>query len=92
MNHFYRLPGGDVAALEADSPFPPLEQALTAPDGLLAIGGELSSERLLDAYRRGIFPWFSAGEPVSEASKTASARLTSAADLSRYRRAALSAP
>ena len=64
MQEFYRLPGGDVAAIDADSPFPPLEQALTSPNGLLAIGGELNHERLLDAYRQGIFPWFSAGDPL----------------------------
>jgi leucyl/phenylalanyl-tRNA--protein transferase len=42
--------------------FPPVEQA--TPEGLLAIGGDLSNERLLDAYRRGIFPWYSAGQPI----------------------------
>lgn len=45
-------------------PFPPLEQALTSPDGLLAAGGDLSIKRLLDAYRRGIFPWYEAGQPI----------------------------
>lgn len=44
--------------------FPPLEQALREPDGLLAVGGDLSVERLLAAYRRGIFPWFSRGDPI----------------------------
>ena len=44
--------------------FPPLDQALDEPDGLLAAGGDLSPERLLSAYRRGIFPWYSAGQPV----------------------------
>ena len=38
--------------------FPPLEEALREPDGLLALGGDLSVTRLLAAYRRGIFPWF----------------------------------
>ena len=42
--------------------FPPVEQA--TPEGLLAIGGDLSSDRLLEAYRRGIFPWYSAGQPI----------------------------
>jgi len=50
--------------LERDAPFPPLRSALKHPNGLLAAGGELSPERLLDAYRRGIFPWFSAGDPI----------------------------
>jgi leucyl/phenylalanyl-tRNA--protein transferase len=44
--------------------FPPLEQALEHPDGLLAIGGDLSLERLVVAYRLGIFPWYSDGEPI----------------------------
>jgi leucyl/phenylalanyl-tRNA--protein transferase len=44
--------------------FPPLEQALDEPEGLLAAGGDLSPARLLAAYRRGIFPWYSAGQPV----------------------------
>jgi len=45
-------------------PFPPAESALREPDGLLAAGGDLSPQRLLDAYRHGIFPWFSEGEPI----------------------------
>jgi len=44
--------------------FPHPDQALRDPDGLLAIGGDLSSERLLAAYRRGIFPWFNEGQPI----------------------------
>ncbi len=44
--------------------FPPVETALREPNGLLAMGGDLSLERLLDAYRHGIFPWFNPGEPV----------------------------
>ena len=44
--------------------FPPVETALAEPNGLLAMGGDLSVERLLDAYRHGIFPWFNPGEPI----------------------------
>ncbi len=44
--------------------FPPLEQALGEPDGLLCAGGDLSPARLLEAYRRGIFPWYSEGQPI----------------------------
>ncbi|NNC76379.1 MAG: leucyl/phenylalanyl-tRNA--protein transferase [Woeseiaceae bacterium] len=44
--------------------FPPIHAALTEPDGLLAAGGDLSSERLLYAYRMGIFPWYQAGQPI----------------------------
>ncbi len=47
-----------------DQAFPAIDKALKEPDGLLAIGGCLSSKRLLNAYRQGIFPWFSPGEPI----------------------------
>ena len=53
-----------LAWLEAKDPFPPVERALKDPNGLLAAGGELSVERLLEAYRRGVFPWYSGTEPV----------------------------
>ena len=46
------------------APFPPLETALATPNGLLAAGGELSPDRLIEAYRSGIFPWFNEGEPI----------------------------
>jgi leucyl/phenylalanyl-tRNA--protein transferase len=45
-------------------PFPPPESALDDPNGLLCAGGDLSEERLLAAYRRGIFPWYSGDEPI----------------------------
>jgi leucyl/phenylalanyl-tRNA--protein transferase len=44
--------------------FPPVDEALTEPNGLLAAGGDLSPERLLDAYAHGIFPWFNEDDPV----------------------------
>ncbi|MBL4762721.1 MAG: leucyl/phenylalanyl-tRNA--protein transferase [Gammaproteobacteria bacterium] len=44
--------------------FPNVENALEEPNGLLAVGGDLSAERLLIAYRSGIFPWFSEDEPI----------------------------
>lgn len=53
-----------IPLLQKDSLFPPLAQALNRPNGLLAAGGELSPVRLLDAYRHGIFPWFSQGDPI----------------------------
>lgn len=49
---------------DPDGPFPPLHYALREPDGLLAIGGDLAPGRLLRAYRQGIFPWYSAGQPI----------------------------
>ena len=47
-----------------ESSFPDIDLALSDPNGLLAAGGDLSSERLLDAYSSGIFPWFEEGQPV----------------------------
>jgi len=53
-----------IPRLDSRSPFPPIEQALRDPDGLLAAGGDLTVPRLVDAYSRGIFPWFAEGQPV----------------------------
>ena len=50
--------------LEATDPFPSVERALKNPNGLLAAGGDLSVQRLLQAYRHGVFPWYSAPEPI----------------------------
>ncbi len=44
--------------------FPPVDSALDEPSGLLAVGGDLSPQRLLAAYRQGIFPWYSEGQPI----------------------------
>ncbi|WP_455206626.1 leucyl/phenylalanyl-tRNA--protein transferase [Kaarinaea lacus] len=44
--------------------FPDASLALEEPNGLLAVGGDLSPQRLLNAYRQGIFPWFNPGEPI----------------------------
>ncbi|MCC5795596.1 MAG: leucyl/phenylalanyl-tRNA--protein transferase [Chromatiales bacterium] len=59
------MPG--LAFIPPGSPpdrFPDPGEALSDPPGLLAAGGDLSPERLLAAYRRGIFPWYQAGQPV----------------------------
>jgi leucyl/phenylalanyl-tRNA--protein transferase len=53
-----------IALLHDHTPFPPVEQALSQPNGLLAAGGNLTPARLLDAYRHGIFPWFNADDPI----------------------------
>ncbi|MBI4886576.1 MAG: leucyl/phenylalanyl-tRNA--protein transferase [Acidobacteria bacterium] len=50
--------------LTAADAFPPVTSALREPNGLLAAGADLSPERLLDAYARGIFPWFGDGDPL----------------------------
>ena len=64
-NGYYQLSTGRVAAIELDCPFPPLSQALTEPNGLIAIGGDLTANRLLSAYKQGIFPWYNEGDPVA---------------------------
>lgn len=56
-----------IAWLKPEDPpdlFPNVATALTEPDGLLAVGGDLSKQRLLAAYRQGIFPWYDAGQPI----------------------------
>jgi leucyl/phenylalanyl-tRNA--protein transferase len=50
--------------LHPGEPFPPLTEALADPNGLLAAGGDLSEASLVDAYKQGIFPWFSTGQPI----------------------------
>lgn len=47
-----------------DEAFPPVEQAWDEPNGLLAVGGDLSLKRLVNAYQHGIFPWFGPREPI----------------------------
>lgn len=65
MSHaYYQLPNGRVASIDGNCHFPQLSEALTEPNGLIAIGGDLSVPRLLNAYQHGIFPWFSEGEPI----------------------------
>ena len=53
-----------LLAADPEAPFPPAETALREPEGLLAIGGDLSTTRLLNAYRHGVFPWYSQGQPI----------------------------
>jgi leucyl/phenylalanyl-tRNA--protein transferase len=49
---------------DRSQPFPDVHEALVEPNGLLAVGGCLSPQRLKNAYRRGIFPWYGEGEPI----------------------------
>lgn len=63
-DEYYQLASGYVLSLKENTPFPELTKALTTPNGLIAIDGDLSTNRLLEAYKRGIFPWFSEGEPI----------------------------
>ena len=53
-----------LAWVEPGEPLPPPQRALREPNGLLAAGRDLGPARLLEAYRNGIFPWYSEGEPV----------------------------
>ena len=55
-----------ITFIEPGAPpaFPPPSQALREPDGLLAVGGDLTTDRLLAAYRQGIFPWYGEGDPI----------------------------
>lgn len=53
-----------ILSNDPESPFPAIDEALEYPQGLLAVGGDLSPSRLLNAYRHGIFPWYSEGEPI----------------------------
>lgn len=57
MSQLYWLDSSDIG-------FPPSHKALRDPDGLLAVGGDLSLERLVLAYSSGIFPWYSEGQPL----------------------------
>lgn len=48
----------------SEEPFPPVEMAWDEPNGLLAVGGDLSPQRLINAYDSGVFPWFNDNEPI----------------------------
>lgn len=54
----------DFVLTDVDTPFCDVERALEEPNGLIAIGGDLTTQRLLDAYSRGIFPWYSEQDPI----------------------------
>lgn len=56
--------GPVIPWLRSDTPFPPLDEALDEPNGLLAASADVTPGRLLDAYRHGIFPWYAEGQPV----------------------------
>ena len=53
-----------IPFLSYTDPFPPVDEALREPNGLLAAGGDLSPERLVAAYAEGIFPWFGEDDPI----------------------------
>ncbi len=53
-----------LPCVDGATAFPATDSALTDPDGLLCFGGDLSTARLIQAYQQGIFPWYTAGEPI----------------------------
>ena len=53
-----------LSLVDGDTPFPPLHTALREPNGLLAVGGDLSPSRILRAYAAGIFPWYGEDDPI----------------------------
>jgi leucyl/phenylalanyl-tRNA--protein transferase len=55
---------GQLFALNDDSAFPDIDCALDEPNGLLAVGGDLSTNRLIAAYKNGIFPWYQDNQPI----------------------------
>jgi Leucyl/phenylalanyl-tRNA protein transferase len=59
-----KIPQGPRPCGSGNDPLAPPETALAEPNGLLCAGADLSPERIAGAYRKGIFPWFSRGEPV----------------------------
>src|SRR5688500_20196477 len=63
-NHQSSFIDSVIPFLTPDDPFPPVEAALRVPNGLLAAGADLSTERLLAAYAEGIFPWFGDDDPI----------------------------
>ncbi len=54
----------DIFLLDKSPKFPHASLAQDSPNGLLAVGGDLSEERLIEAYKNGIFPWYCEGEPI----------------------------
>lgn len=64
MPHRHSRPRLPYLLRDDDIAFPDAALALREPDGLLAVGGDLSPARLIEAYRNGIFPWYNEGEPI----------------------------
>src|SRR5665213_1053071 len=56
--------GPMIPWLRGEQPFPPVSKALKSPNGLLCAGGDLAPHRVVEAYRHGIFPWYSEGDPI----------------------------
>ena len=64
MGQWVKTDFGSIAFLDHHDPFPNTDQALIEPNGLIAISNTLKSERIIEAYKQGIFPWFNQHEPI----------------------------
>ena len=64
MGQWIKTDFGSIAFLDHHDPFPNTDQALIEPNGLIAISNTLKSERIIEAYKQGIFPWFNHNEPI----------------------------
>jgi leucyl/phenylalanyl-tRNA--protein transferase len=64
MGQWIKTDFGSIAFLDHHDPFPNTDQALIEPNGLIAISNTLKSERIIEAYKQGIFPWFNQHEPI----------------------------
>jgi leucyl/phenylalanyl-tRNA--protein transferase len=64
MGQWIKTDFGSIAFLDHHDPFPNTDQALIEPNGLIAISNILEAERIIEAYKQGIFPWFNHNEPI----------------------------
>lgn len=64
MGQWIKTDFGSIAFLDHHDPFPNTDQALIEPNGLIAISNTLKTERIIEAYKQGIFPWFNQHEPI----------------------------
>jgi leucyl/phenylalanyl-tRNA--protein transferase len=64
MGQWIKTDFGSIAFLDNHDPFPNTDQALIEPNGLIAISKTLEAEKIIEAYKQGIFPWFNQYEPI----------------------------
>jgi leucyl/phenylalanyl-tRNA--protein transferase len=64
MDQWIKTEFGSIAFLDNHDPFPNADQALIEPNGLIAISKTLEAEKIIEAYKQGIFPWFNQYEPI----------------------------
>ena len=64
MGQWIKTDFGSIAFIDNHDPFPNTDQALIEPNGLIAISKTLEAEKIIEAYKQGIFPWFNQNEPI----------------------------